>query len=1122
MREKLKKFKSLDKSVLRVFVIFLTGFFLLSTLLTSFVLLPKIHQAFEQQHVTVTNVAAKIEVELLRRFIESYSRVLSDLGDFPVIVNAALLASANNPDFIDLVDNFSISGQKSPLVLQDISGEFIYQTNKQLRGSYNANEPWVKALLAGDLLYHFELLEQRGNQFSFVISIPVKYGLSIEGILSTEISVDSNTIFSPNLSQEGVAIRLTQGLVSVQTSNDHILLPREFSIELAEHDLTLTYISDHSPVIAAEDRLKETVLYTLFVGLVISFLIFVVFAYRILADNGDVKVVHENKRRVYAIPAFIGLLGIMTAIAAYMAFKNHQEQAIKQTILSDTSEQIRVVKEEVASNLYDLQSLKAFYDASETIGRKEFSTFTRALLENNADIKALEWIPKIPHNKREEYELKARTEGLPDFNITQRERQGVMVPASVRDVYFPVYYLEPLEGNQASVGFDLSSNAKRLRALHLARDSGKWMVTSPVKLVQEGVEEQAGVLVFYPIYEGVNFYNTSTARAKHLKGFVVMVLGIGDMVNRALRGKNNKVNLQIEDITATPENIFGSKQSSANQETFSTSVLDIAGRQWKFTATSNLDAYVDQKTFLPLFVLIGGLIFTAFIVYALSYLIRRRQIIEGIVEQRTEELEDVKSFQDLIMSNIPDLLFVKDEDFRIVQANPAFLEVYPEDKRDAVIGYTTLEEYDPEDAEEFLKHDTQALERGYSEVEESINFPDGKSRILFTKKVRFEDKRGNKFVLGLGRDITDIKLAEAALIQSEERYELAVRGSAVGLWDWNIKENKLFWADRFKQIIGITDKSFIPKFEDFSERLHPEDKEKTLDALMSHVENRTPYDVDYRLKHTDGTYVWIHSRGQALWDDEGNATRVAGSVDDISDKKKAEIELLRTNIELERFAYVASHDLQEPLRMVSSFTALLEKHYADKLDDQAKEYITYASDGARRMQGLVEDLLEYARSGQDAEHYESVDANDVLNFIQENLKEAIDSSNARITHDALPVIFTNPIRFMRVLQNLVGNALKYRTVGVRSEVHISAAREGDEWLFSVKDNGIGMRQEYGEKIFEPFKRLHGKTEYSGTGMGLAICRKIIEGFGGKIYVESELEKGSTFYFTIPVGKENKI
>lgn len=225
-------------------------------------------------------------------------------------------------------------------------------------------------------------------------------------------------------------------------------------------------------------------------------------------------------------------------------------------------------------------------------------------------------------------------------------------------------------------------------------------------------------------------------------------------------------------------------------------------------------------------------------------------------------------------------------------------------------------------------------------------------------------------------------------------------------------------------------------------------------------------------------------------------------------------ELTRSNQELEQFGYIVSHDLREPLRMVTSFTQLLSKRYADRLDREADKIIGFAVDGATRMEELINDVLVYSRVGSQGKKFESLNSEELLDRALSNLQLAIQEVNAQITREPLPNVMGDKTQLVQVWQNLVANALKYH--GEESPiVHIGATAELGQWLFWVKDNGIGIDPKYGDRIFQIFQRLHIRQEYPGTGTGLAICHKIIERHGGKIWVESELGQGATFYFTLP-------
>jgi PAS domain S-box-containing protein len=376
------------------------------------------------------------------------------------------------------------------------------------------------------------------------------------------------------------------------------------------------------------------------------------------------------------------------------------------------------------------------------------------------------------------------------------------------------------------------------------------------------------------------------------------------------------------------------------------------------------------------------------------------------------------------------------------------------------------------------------------------------------------------------RDISVRKGAETHLAQMEGRYRglleaapdamvvVNVAGEIVLL---NVRAEKEFGYSR-DELIGQKVKNIIP--EGFAERLIADGTRSAAEALAQQI----GMGIELIGRRKDGSEFPIELMLSPLESAEG--ILVTAAIRDISVRQKAEKhlvktvgELKRSNDELRQFAYVSSHDLQEPLRMVSSYTQLLAKRYKGRLDSDADEFIAYAVDGCNRMQGLIQDLLTYSRAGTNGKALHEISGEDALRVALTNLRPTIEQSGAVVTHDSLPAVTTDAPQLTQVFQNLVGNAIKYRGHEV-PQVHVSATNNGgDEWIFSVRDNGLGIDPQYFERIFIIFQRLHGREEFEGTGIGLAICKKILERLGGRIWVESQPEKGSTFYFALPDTEE---
>jgi PAS domain S-box-containing protein len=390
--------------------------------------------------------------------------------------------------------------------------------------------------------------------------------------------------------------------------------------------------------------------------------------------------------------------------------------------------------------------------------------------------------------------------------------------------------------------------------------------------------------------------------------------------------------------------------------------------------------------------------------------------------------------------------------------------------------------------------------------------------------------------LEINRDITEKKNAELALIEREAQLTIATQIAKLGYWEFDVLKGIFTFNDHFYAIFKTTAEKvegYMMALDRYAELfVYPDDRSIVVKEVADAINSTDPnfsHRLEHRIIYANGETGYISVHFYLVKDDEGRTIKTFGINQDITDRKKSEETLQRSeanleqknkelelkNKELEQFAYVASHDLQEPLRTTSSFAELLQQQYQGRLDERADKYLTFINQSSERMKVLIKDLLDYSRIGRKKEK-EYVDCNLILQEVLDDLNAAIKETQAEINVAALPVFHGYPTEIKQLFQNLIINAIKFRKKNTPPQIKISAIKINGQWEFACNDNGIGIEEEHRERIFIIFQRLHTRNDYEGSGIGLAHCKKIVELHGGKIWIESMPGEGSTFNFTIPV------
>ncbi len=673
----------------------------------------------------------------------------------------------------------------------------------------------------------------------------------------------------------------------------------------------------------------------------------------------------------------------------------------------------------------------------------------------------------------------------------------------------------PLKGNEVVIGYDILKDEKQKIEAIEAIERKSVYFAGPINLKQGG----SGIVGRLPIF---------SEEDSTLKGFSAGIIYLDKLLDSTfLVPKVPNTLLQIKKINSGKEGLdsifFQSESEFINPEGISKSKF-IPSANWEISLTQIEPTMLWNLTPVILLRIISAGLF-GFLAYSF---VRQPALLSKKIEEQSRELLAATERYEYATRATSDVIWDWDFITNQVIRSQSFEQHFgfnPEDQRKDPHFWENL--IHPEDRPKIQKSLTETLESdsNYWKAEFRVKDKAGNYHYIVDSGYILRDEKGKAIrMIGAIQEITERKIAELALASEKERLRSVIEGTEAGTWEWNVQTGETIFNEEWARILGYKLHELEPiSIKTWESLLHPEDLPVAQKDLEDHFSGKASfYQTEIRLRHKEGHWVWVLGRGRVMSKaDDGSPLWMFGTQIDISEKKAKEEALERlnkqlqsTNSELKAFASVASHDMREPLRMISSFLSLLQKKYAEKLDEKGNQYIDFAVGGAKRLSLLIEDLLEYSRIGFDSKNKESVDINKTIESIIDINKQSIEAKGAHIKAENLPIIQAIRVPIQQLFHNLITNSLKFAKENSTPIISIKCVELENFWQFIVEDNGIGIEEKEQDKIFEVMIRLHSKEKYEGSGMGLAICKKIVNQHGGEIWVESEIGVGTKFFFTI--------